>query len=60
MGQEIIRLLELREFPVAETRLLASSRSAGREYKSCGNLEIVRETTPDAFKGLDFAIFSAG
>ena len=60
VGQEIIRLLELREFPVAETRLLASSRSAGREYKACGNLETVRETTPEAFKGLDFAIFSAG
>ena len=60
VGQEIIRLLEQREFPVAEARLLASSRSAGREIKACGNLETVRETTPEAFNGLDMAIFSAG
>jgi aspartate-semialdehyde dehydrogenase len=60
VGQEIIRLLEKREFPVAEARLLASSRSAGREIQACGNLETVIETTPEAFNGLDMAIFSAG
>ncbi len=60
VGQEIIRLLEKREFPVTEARLLASARSAGREIQACGNLEIVQETTADSFKGLDIAIFSAG
>ena len=60
VGQEIIRLLESRDFPVSEVRLLASERSAGREYEVCGNLETVRETTPEAFDGLEFAIFSAG
>lgn len=60
VGQEIIRLLEKREFPVAEARLLASSRSAGIEMEACGNLEKVIETTPEAFKGLDMAIFSSG
>jgi aspartate-semialdehyde dehydrogenase len=60
VGQEIINLLEKREFPVSEARLLASSRSAGREIQACGNLEVVTETTPDSFKGLDIAIFSAG
>lgn len=60
VGQEIIHLLEKREFPVAEARLLASARSAGREIQACGNLETVRETTPEAFDGLDIAIFSAG
>jgi aspartate-semialdehyde dehydrogenase len=60
VGQEIINLLEKREFPVSEARLLASSRSAGREIQACGNLEVVSETTPDSFKGLDIAIFSAG
>ena len=49
-----------REFPVAEARLLASSRSAGIEMEACGNLEKVIETTPEAFKGLDMAIFSSG
>ncbi len=60
VGQELIRLLEAREFPVAEARLLASERSAGREYSVCGNMETVQVTSPDSFKGLDFAIFSAG
>ena len=60
VGQEIIRLLEKREFPVAEARLLAYARSVGREIQACGNLEIVQETTADSFKGLDIAIFSAG
>ena len=60
VGQEIIRLLESRDFPVSEVRLLASERSAGREYEVCGNLETVRGTTPEAFESLDFAIFSAG
>ena len=49
VGQEIIRLLEQREFPIAEARLLASVKSAGREIQACGNLEVVRETTPDSF-----------
>ncbi len=60
VGQEIIHLLEKREFPIAEARLLASARSAGREIQACGNLEVVRETTPESFTGLDIAIFSAG
>jgi len=60
VGQEIIHLLEKRNFPVAESRLLASSRSAGREILACGNKEKVIETTPESFKGLDLAIFSSG
>ena len=60
VGQEIINLLEKREFPVAEARLLASANSAGRQIQACGNLETVQETTPDSFKDLDMAIFSAG
>ncbi len=60
VGQEIIHLLEKREFPVSEARLLASSRSAGREIQACGSLEVVKETTADSFKNLDIAIFSAG
>ena len=60
VGQEIISLLEKREFPVAEARLLASPKSAGRQIQACGNLETVQETTSDSFKDLDLAIFSAG
>lgn len=60
VGQEIISLLEKREFPVSEARLLASPRSIGREIHACGNLEKVHETTQEAFKDLDLAIFSSG
>ncbi len=30
VGQELIRLLEMRDFPIAEIRFLASARSAGK------------------------------
>ena len=60
VGQEIISLLEKRDFPVGDLKLLASSRSAGKEMKAFGTSNEVLETTPESFDGLDFAIFSAG
>ena len=57
---EIIKLLEKREFPASEVRLLASPRSAGTEVEALGERRSVLETTPESFDGLDFAIFSAG
>ena len=60
VGQEIISLLEKRDFPVGDLKLLASSRSAGKEMKAFGTNNEVLETTPESFDGLDFAIFSAG
>ena len=60
VGQEIISLLEKRDFPVGDLKLLASSRSAGKEIDAFGISSPVLETTPDSFEGLDFAIFSAG
>ena len=47
-------------FPASEIRLLASAKSAGREVEALGNVEKIQETTPDSFKELDIAIFSAG
>ena len=60
VGQEIIKLLEKREFPATELRLLASSRSAGIELEALGQTHKIQETTPESFKDLDIAIFSAG
>ena len=60
VGQEIIKLLEKREFPASELRLLASSRSAGIELEALGQTHKIQETTPESFKDLDIAIFSAG
>ena len=60
VGQEIINLLEKRNFPASEVRLLASARSAGREINIQGTKSKVLETTPDSFNDLEIAIFSAG
>jgi aspartate-semialdehyde dehydrogenase len=60
VGQEFIRILEQREFPVRELRLLASARSAGREMLYKGVPLTVQETTREAFRGVDLALFSAG
>jgi len=60
VGQELIRLLDDRKFPVSELRLMASARSAGKTCTFRGtDLKIV-EAGPEAFDGLDIAIFSAG
>ena len=60
VGQEILKLLEKREFPASEIKLLASARSAGTELNIIGEKIIVEETTAESFNNLDFAIFSAG
>lgn len=60
VGQEILALLASRNFPVAELRPLASARSAGKTIEFGGKTWTIQEATPEAFEGLDFAIFSAG
>jgi len=53
VGREVLRILEERAFPIAELRLLASSRSAG---KGMGRY-VVEAIAPERFDGLDLAIF---
>ena len=60
VGQELIRLLELRSFPIGELRLLASSRSAGRTVEMLGRSLTVQEAKLGAFEGLDLCFFAAG
>lgn len=60
VGQELLQLLEERNFPVAELRLLASVRSAGSCCKWRGQELIVRETTAESFQGVDLVLASAG
>ena len=60
VGQEIIRLLHEREFPIAELRLIASARSAGKEQSFCGKTLTIQEAAPESFEGLDVCIFCAG
>ncbi len=60
VGQEFIKILLQRHFPMASLRLLASDRSAGKKI-TAGDREIeVEETTPDSFEDIDIALFSAG
>lgn len=60
VGQEFIKVLEQRNFPMASILLLASDRSAGKKlFVNHREIE-VKETTPESFKKIDIAFFSAG
>lgn len=59
VGQELIGLLQARQFPLAELRLMASARSVGRTVEFAGEKLSVIEAKPEAFEGLDFALFAA-
>ena len=60
VGQEILRVLERRKFPVGALIPLASERSAGAETVFAGKKHKVRKLDAEAFAGVDFAFFSAG
>lgn len=60
VGLEMLETLEKRNFPVSSIKLLASARSAGRKMKFKGEEITVEELTKDSFKGVDYALFSAG
>jgi aspartate-semialdehyde dehydrogenase len=60
VGMEMIGCLEQRRFPLAELRLLASARSAGKTLKFRGEPLTVRELTEASFDGVELALFSAG
>ncbi|MEJ6584491.1 MAG: aspartate-semialdehyde dehydrogenase [Synechococcus sp. ArSW.bin.68] len=60
VGQELLQLLAERNFPVAELRLLASTRSAGSCSSWKGQELMVQETTAKAFEGVDLVLASAG
>ncbi|MEX2462278.1 MAG: aspartate-semialdehyde dehydrogenase [Paenibacillaceae bacterium] len=60
VGQQIIRLLSERNFPISQLKLLASKRSAGTKIDFKGKAIIVEEATPESFAGIDIAFFSAG
>ncbi len=60
VGKTMLRVLEERSFPVGEIRLLASEKSAGREMEFMGIKYKVQPVSPEAFEGIDIALFSAG
>lgn len=60
VGQQITKLLEERQFPIHELKLLSSARSAGTVVKFNGKDVVVQEAKPESFEGVDIALFSAG
>lgn len=60
VGQEFIRILEQRDFPVGELRLLASERSRGRSFEFRGETIEIEVLSEKSFEGIDIALFSAG
>lgn len=66
VGREFLKVLHDVDFPASEVRALASSRSAGKKlpFDGCGQVPAgeltVQEMTPEAFEGVDIALFSAG
>jgi aspartate-semialdehyde dehydrogenase len=60
VGEQMREILEEREFPVAELRLLASERSAGQFLDFKGKNIRVEVLDEDSLKGVDIGLFSAG
>ncbi len=60
VGQEFLQILEQRDFPFANLKMLASSRSAGKKITFKAKEYTVEELTEKSFDGIDIALFSAG
>src|SRR5438876_6674095 len=60
VGQEMLRVLEQRGFPIDRLRLFASRRSAGTRVRWNGSECEVEELENADFRGLDVALFSTG
>lgn len=60
VGQEFLNLIDERNFPFAELKLLASKRSAGKKIQFMGKEYTVEEATDASFEGVDIALFAGG
>ncbi|MBR2080522.1 MAG: aspartate-semialdehyde dehydrogenase [Oscillospiraceae bacterium] len=59
VGREMMKVLEERNFPISELRVLASARSVGKKLPFRGEELTVVEATHDAFEGLDIVLGAA-
>ena len=59
-GEMTLRILEERKFPVRDLRAFASERSVGKTVTFGGEAVRVEKVTPEAFRGIEIAFFSAG
>lgn len=60
VGNEMISILEERNFPVGKLTLLASERSLGKELDYRGKAYPVQVLNEDSFQGVEIGLFSAG
>lgn len=60
VGQQFIKVLLQRNFPMDSIHLFASDRSAGKRLVVNHQEIEVKETSADSFEGIDIALFSAG
>jgi len=60
VGNEMIAVLEERDFPLDSIRLFASERSEGIRLQFKGQEIPVETLKEDSFQGIDIALFSAG
>ena len=59
VGQEMMRILEERNFPVGQLIPLASARSAGKTLTFKGEEVVIREACDTAFEGVDIVLGAA-
>lgn len=60
VGNEMVSILQERNFPVANLKLLASTRGAGTEMEFKGKQYRVEVLNENSFAGIDIGLFSAG
>ena len=60
VGAEFITLIEERNFPYENLKLLASARSAGTELTVNGKTYVVEDAKPESFENIDIALFAGG
>ncbi|GGK00335.1 aspartate-semialdehyde dehydrogenase [Lentibacillus kapialis] len=60
VGEKIIKILEKKDLPIKELKLLSSERSAGKKVTFNNQELMVEEAQPESFSNIDIALFSAG
>ena len=60
VGMEMLRIMEERHFSAEDITLLSSTRNAGTTLVWRGEQHVVREATPDAFRGIDIVLSAVG
>ncbi len=60
VGVELLKILEERNFPISDIRLLSSARSAGKKILWKDSELIIQEVNKQSFSNIDFVFASAG